>query len=496
MGNYDSKIAKVLAADIPNSRKLFLVKAIKIQAARESFHEFRRYIHPKNKQGWFQKDVADNLQQFYIDLQNGLRPKLVIQAPPQQGKSVIIVDFIAWLSGHNPDTKTIYTSFSDRLGVRANLTLQRLYISRKYKDVFFDLRIQERSGVADSSPAQRNRVIIEYKEKDGCFRNTTVQGSITGETLDLGVIDDPIRGRKDANSTTVRNAAWDWFTDDFFTRFDENAGLLCILTRWHVDDPIGRLIKADPNIKVLTYKAIATEDEKHRKEGEALFPEHKSLAFLLERKKVMPNVNWESLYQQSPYTQGGNIIKGSCFGRYKTLPKMKWLAVFADTALKAKQSNDYQVAQCWGLGEDGKVYFIDTMREKFEAYELEKRFPDFWNKQKAKNLGPLRYFAIEDKASGTELIQRIKYNVRPSIPVKAIPRSIDKYTRVNDILGFIESGYVMIPENAPWVHDFVSECESFTADDAHDYDDQIDPMCDAISDMLNESTRAPRLTII
>jgi len=492
----NSKIKKILDANIPNSRKLFLIKAIKINATRESFHEFRRYIHPKNKAGWFQKDAADNLQLFYEELQQGLRPKLVIEAPPQHGKSAIIVDFIAWLSGKNPDTKTIYTSFSDRLGVRANLTLQRLFISRKYKEIFKDTRIQERAARSDSSASQRNRLIVEYKGRDGCFRNTTVQGSITGETLDLGVIDDPIKGRKDANSTTVRNAAWDWFTDDFFTRFDEKAGLLCILTRWHVADPIGRLIESDPTVKVLKYKAIATEDEVHRLEGEALFPEHKSLGFLLERKKVMPDVNFSSLYQQSPYIQGGSIIKGEFFGRYTVLPQMEYLAVFGDTALKKKEHNDFQVAECWGKGVDGKLYLIDLLRDKFEAYELEKRFPDFWRKQVGLNIGTVRYFAIEDKASGTELIQRMKNTIKPKIPVKSIPRSIDKYTRVCDALGYLEAGYVMLPTDKPWVYDFISECEAFTADDAHKHDDQIDPMCDAISNMLSPPKRVMRLDII
>ena len=57
-----------------------------------------------------------------------------------------------------------------------------------------------------------------------------------------------------------------------------------------------------------------------------------------------------------------------------------------------------------------------------------------------------------------------------------------------DVQGYIESGYVMIPESASWVYDFISECESFTANDSHKHDDQIDPLCDAISDMLHNGT--------
>lgn len=445
-------------------------------------------MNPGMKDGWWQREVADELQQFAEGFLSGESPKLVIQAPPQHGKSVQIIDALAWIAGRSPDSKAIYTSFSNRLGIRANLRIRRMMGNPMYGRIFPETHINGCRPDTPKSDAIKNSDLLEYVGKDGYFRNTTVNGSITGESLDLGVIDDPIKGRKEANSKTVRDAAWDWFTDDFFTRFDENAALLCILTRWHVDDPIGRLIERDPDLTVLSYPAIAEKDEENRKEGEALFPEHKSIEFLLQRKAVMDSSSWESLYQQNPFIKGGEIIKGAWFGRYTMLPKMKWRACFGDTAQKKKEANDYQVAECWGLGDDGKLYLIDLMRDKFEAYELEKRFPDFWSKHKASTNGRLRFFGIEDKSSGTELIQKMQKTIKPKIPVRAIPRSIDKLTRVQDVLGYIESGHVMIPESAPWVRDFIAECEAFSADDAHDYDDQIDPMCDAISEMLHKGS--------
>lgn len=471
-----------------NAELLELLIEEKVRKSRVDFYSFRQLMNPAMKSGWWQREVASELQSFGCSFLSGRQPApLVIQAPPQHGKSVQVVDFIAWIAGIDPDKKSIYTSFSERLGVRANLKLQRMYGSSMYQRVFPETNINKTRAATVTSQYLRNREIIEYVGKDGYFRNTTVRGSITGESLDLGVIDDPIKGRADANSITVRNAVWDWFTDDFFTRFSEGGALLAILTRWHVDDPIGRLIEKYPNVKVLSYQAIAERKEDHREEGDALFPEHKSVEFLLERKQIMDSSSWQSLYQQNPFIKGGEIIKGSWFGRYKILPKIEWSACFGDTAQKKKESNDFQVAECWGLGDDGKLYLIDLTREKFEAYELEWRFPDFWKKQLNRDdIGYLRYFGIEDKSSGTELIQKMKNTIKPVIPVEAIPRSIDKLTRVQDILGYIESGHVMIPEDAPWVHDFVAECESFTADDAHDYDDQIDPMCDAISKMLNK----------
>lgn len=470
--------------ELTNLRKLELLKEQKLRQARACFFTYRKMINKNNKWGWWQEEIANELQIFYNDLSVGKRPKLVIQAPPQHGKSVQIVEFISWLAGKNPNLKTIYTSFSERLGVRANLKLQRLYDSELYKEIFPITKINQSNAVTVSGQFLRNREILEYCDNDGYFRNTTVGGSITGEALDLGVIDDPIKGRKEANSTTVRDGVWDWFTDDFFTRFSENAGLLCILTRWHIDDPIGRLIERYPDVKVLSYPAIAIKNERHRNEGEALFPEHKSLDFLLERKSMMDTHSWLSLYQQTPTIVDGDIIRGSWFGRYDVLPPMKYRKIYADTAQKTKEHNDYSVFECWGLGNDNKIYLIDMIRGKWEAPDLKRQAVDFWNKHKALNNGALREMCVEDKASGTGLIQDIRREAQ--IPIKAIQRNIDKLTRVQDVVSYIESGYVMIPEQASFVSDFVTECESFTADNAHQHDDQIDPMIDAIVDMVSK----------
>jgi len=149
--------------------------------ARESFWAYRQYIHPKMKLGWWQREMAQELQQFYERLVAKERPKLVIEAPPQHGKSQMIVDFITWVAGKNPDLKTIYTSFSERLGVRANLMSQRIYDSKTFQKVFPETRINSvGTPVSDAKQATRNRELLEYINAEGYFRNTTVRGSITG----------------------------------------------------------------------------------------------------------------------------------------------------------------------------------------------------------------------------------------------------------------------------------------------------------------------------
>ena len=262
------------------TKDIDLLDLLAIHEARESFYAYRCYIHPKMTQGWFTEELARIGEQFYTELLSGKRPKYAIEAPPQHGKSTLVVDLITWIAGKHPDFRQMYTSFSDRLGVRANLAIQRIFDSKKFKRIFPSTRIST-IGSPDRFGATRNRELIEFIDKEGSFRNTTVEGQITGESLDIGYIDDPIKGRKAANSPTTRNSVWDWFCDDFFTRFSDQAGFLFVMTRWHLDDPLSRAqeIFGDA-LKTFKFPAIAEVTDKFRKAGEALFPKLKSLSFL------------------------------------------------------------------------------------------------------------------------------------------------------------------------------------------------------------------------
>ena len=121
----------------------------------------------------------------------------------------------------------------------------------------------------------------------------------------------------------TREKTWSWLTDDVLSRFSEEAGLIFIMTRWHVDDPAGRLIEHfGKRVTVVRYPAIAEEDEYlgHklvRRPGEALFPELKSMDFLMERRKLYTEASWAALYQQNPFVVGGGIFP---IDKLKTVP--------------------------------------------------------------------------------------------------------------------------------------------------------------------------------
>ena len=342
--------------------------------ARESFMAFRRIIRPNLIDAWWQRDVARQLQRFWLDLNAGKRPALVLQAPPQHGKTEQMIDFVAWVAGLNPNLKTIFGSFSEELGVRVNLTLQRLFENPRYRRVFEGTKINETNVSTDHGRWIRNSSLLEYVGCEGSFRNTTVMGQINGQGLDLGVIDDPIKGRAEAQSKTVRDKTWSWLTDDFFGRFSDHAGLVMIMTRWHLDDPTGRWLEHFPNTRVLRYPAIAEHDERHRKKGEPLFPELKSLEFLNARRKTLTVSGWESIYQQHPIAAGGDMFPIERIGVVTSINRkeVRRSVRYVDKA-GTEDGGAYTAAVLAHDMKDGTTIIEDVVRGQWASLEREKR---------------------------------------------------------------------------------------------------------------------------
>lgn len=289
-----------------------------------------------------------------------------------------------------------------------------------------------------------------------------------------GIIDDPIKNSKEALSQTVKDGIWNWYVSTFLTRLSKNSGQIIMATRWATDDLSGKVIEKNPKAKVLAFKAISDD-------GKALVPDLHPIDKLLETKATLGEYFWSAMYQQSPVAMGGNMFKAEWWQYYEIAPTFKYRAIFADTAQKTAEQNDYSVFQCWGFA-DGSAYLIDQLRGKWEAPELLVMARAFWNKHKSVSNGTLRSFNIEDKSSGTGLIQTLKKggNGQIAVPVRAIQRDKDKITRAMDALPSVEAGLVYLPKDAPFLSDFLSEAAAFP-NGAHD--DQLDPLMDAITEI-------------
>jgi predicted phage terminase large subunit-like protein len=429
------------------------------------------------KLGWWQRKVADDFERFCRSLINGERPKVVLMAPPQHGKTEQVTDLIAWLAGKRPHLKTIFASYSDELGVFVNMNLQRIMTSERYVGIF-----GHRLGDSGSR-WRRNANMLEYVNHRGSFRNTTVEGQITGQGLDIGIIDDPIKGRAEAMSKAVRDKIWDWFTDDFFTRFSDSAGLLMIMTRWHLDDPVGRLIERFPDAKVFRYSAIAEEDEKTRRKGEALFPEHKSLEFLLERKRAMTQASWESEYQQNPIIVGGGVFPIEKITVVLERPAARDVVSAARYWDKAGTSDGgaYTAGVLMLRMRDGTFVVTDVRRGRWSALDRERIV-----KQTAvtdHELYPLTKIYVEQEGgSGGKESAEASIRMLAGYRAEADRVSGAKEVRAEPFAAQWQAGNVRLVA-APWNRDYLDEHESFPSGR---YKDQVDASSGAFNKIASK----------
>ncbi len=477
-----------------------------VQAARKSLRAFTMLTKPDYRMHWHHKVTCDKLNDFV----EGKIKYLMIFEPPRHGKSELTSRRLpAYLHGRYPDKQIMLASYSDHLAAKMTVAVQEIIDSATYKLIFPETKIwPQGTPYAKGIRNQNEHNIIGRK---GSYMGQGVGGSYTGLGSSFILIDDPIKGRKMADSRAFRETLWSFWLNDLYSRLETDletgreGQVLVTLTRWHEDDLAGRLIEEMKNTpgaiqwEIVDFPAIRVDmdnPDDPRELGEALWPEKYNEEKLAQIKVTIGSRAWSSLYQQKPVVQGGNIIKGVELVRYNILPQLKYRKIFADTAQKTKEHNDFSVFECWGHGVDGKIYLLDMIRGKWEAPELQKRAIAFWKKHSAlspDDFGSLREMKVEDKSSGTGLIQTLKVGDiqkdTPQIPIKGIERNRDKLSRVNDALPYIEAGMVCIPESAAFTNDFVEECEAFTANDTHLHDDQIDPMIDAISDMLSNENK-------
>ena len=444
------------------------------RSARRNLQDFICYINPDYIVSDFSRTVCSELELFYSDAMQGVRPVLILGAPPQHGKSDIVSRYLpAWIFGQNPDVAIGGLSYGKDLASDMNRDVQRIMMGDEYKTLFPSSSLNKKRVVNVDVEAKRNSETFEIVDHKGRYVSQGVGGPLTGKRLDIGIIDDPIKNAQEALSQTVKDGIWNWYITTFQTRLSQNSGQIIMATRWSVDDLSGRIMDINPRARSLAFPAISED-------GEALVPELHSLEKLQEQKEGMSEYFWSAMYQQNPVPAGGNIFKDAWWKDYTILPQISYRVIFADTAQKTGTQNDYSVFQCWGYTSTKQAVLIDQIRGKWEAPELLTQARNFWSKHYAAQwVGALRSMNVEDKVSGTGLIQTLR---REGIPVLPIQRSTDKITRAYDAAPYIESGNVLLPQTAPWLSDYLAEFAAFP-NGAHD--DMVDPTMDAVVQIAN-----------
>lgn len=472
-----------------------LIENLYALQAREDLWAFRQYVNPFFVRGWFPMDLSRQLQRFFNRLRLGLRPTLVIMAPPQHGKSLGLQDAIAWNAGRDPNLKTIFASYSDDLGTSTNMYLQRMFDDRtKYGRVFPDTRISSSNvvtAVAGAARFLRNSSFLEFVNARGSFRNVTVQGQVSGKSLDVGVIDDPIKGRNEAQSKNTRDKTWAWLTDDFFNRFSEFAGLIITMTRWHVDDPAGRFLEHFADAEVAAYQAVFDPDRKiernivvdPRLPGEALFPEHKSLEFLNKRKKVYTQASWASLYQQSPIVGGGEtfpIDKVRIIPHAPEKSEIKKTVRYWDKAGTSGGGAYTCGALMHEVKRNGMTRWIisDVVRKQVNAWDRENLIRVTAENDKATHGRVAIWLEKEPGSGGKESAERTIANLRGfSAKADVVSGKGSKEVRAEPYAAQWQGGNIDLVAGR-WNRDFIDEHENFPGGT---YKDQVDASAGAFA---------------
>ena len=454
---------------------------LKISLAKDEFSEYRKYIRPNMIWGWWPAEVALHLQNFYKAFKAGKRPIMVFMAPPQHGKSWAVEDFILWLAGKDPDLKTMFASFSDDLCIRINMSLRRTIPSARYAAVFPDTIIGKHGWKCDTD-------LVEYVNHTGSFRTTTVRGAINGMEQHIGVIDDPLKGRAEANSELIRNSTFDWFIDDFMSRFNKNSGLILMMTRWHLDDLAGRVVELFPQAKILKYPAIAEHDSKRRKKGDALFPELKPLDMLMERKRTQTVAGWQSLYQQDPIVVGGDVFPVEKFAIIPVLNKAEILhsCRYWDKA-GTEDGGCYTAGVLMHKLRDGRFVIDHVARGQWSALDREKAIK-LWTTDDASRFPS--YEVVVEQEPGSGGLESAENTVRmlAGYVVSKDKVTGKKHIRWEPYAAQVENFNVLLCAG-PWVHDFLNEHESARRDGttAGKYRDQIDAAAGAFATLALKS---------
>lgn len=426
------------------------------------------------KWGWALDAICEHLEA----VTDGRITRLLMNVPPGSMKSLLTgVIWPAWEWGprNMPEMRFVGTAHEEQLAIRDSRRCRDLIKSKWFQRLW---------------PLELSRD-LDGKREFGNMRKGVRQArsftSMTGVRGDRIILDDPISANN-ANSEAKLEAARIAFTETLPTRINSSkSAIVVIMQRLNERDVSGVILdmglpythlcipmRFEPDRRCLT--SIGWTDPR-TEEGELMFRERFDEDQVSELERTLGSYGSAGQLQQRPAPRGGGIIKEKWFRYFTLAPQLEFRAIHADTAQKAGEKNDYSVFQCWGRSITGEAVLIDQIRGKWEAPELLVQARAFWLKHLPLETSPLRSMIVEDKVSGTGLIQTLR---REGIPVLPVQRHNDKISRAHDAAPFIESGNVLLPMDAPWLSDFLAEVSAFPGG-AHD--DQLDPMFDAITNV-------------
>ena len=358
--NYPSEAFVCLVAPSPSERGL----------GERNLLSFTRHTLPAFAPAPFHIAYYEVLTRFAM----GEIKKLMITMPPQHGKSEGATRRLpAFVLGQDPDKRIAIVSYNAIKARKFNRELQRIMDDDHYYELFPQTLLAGQASYQEQGRRSRNYArnsdeceIVGYQ---GSFKTIGVGGSLTGEPVDMLIMDDLYKDASSAWSPVIRQNVADWYDTVASTRLHNDSQQLLVFTRWHMEDLAGRLLEQegvyDPienpqGWLLVSFPAIQNRppsEQDPRAEGEPLWPERHSLSKLLEIKGRSPTV-FESLYQQNPQPSQGLMYEE--FTCYTDLPSRSYSVAYIDAA---DSGADYLCALFYKEAEDGN-YITDVLYTK------------------------------------------------------------------------------------------------------------------------------------
>lgn len=423
---------------------------IQAEIRRRDFSRFLPYAMPNLRWDWAHtKLIIEHLQAVADgDIEN-----LMISCPPQHGKTqVASIGFGAFLLNQQKETRVGIASYSETPSLR---------ISRSIR------RIMEGTGAEFTGDLKS---VQEWELDDGSkVRATGVGGAFTSFPVDIGILDDPIKDRDQAESLNARESLWEWFTDVWIARNMKHQVL--IGTEWHQDGLHGRIRNAPGSHRwtLLNLPAIALEDDiLGRAPGEALCPDRVPLEQLIERREQNP-YSFEAMYQGNPSPREGTLFKVGNLVYCDPNEVPSGMLSVRRWDLASSPEGDYTVGLLiTGPCKDGRFYVTDVVRGRWNVFDRDRVIL-----QTAERDGKyVRQLIPNDPGSAGEAQVAAMRRMLAGYTVYDERETGSKEVRAEPVASQIAGGNIVLVR-APWNMEFTEELRTFPRGR---HDDQVDTL--------------------
>jgi len=419
----------------------------------------------------------DALARVIEEVVKGEIPILILTMPPRHGKTEQVSKRLpAWVIGRFPQWNGVVGTYNDDFAADIGKEVRAIVKTPQFRQVFPGVALQRGGAASDRLQTTQG----------GQWSFVGRGGSLTGRGAHILIGDDLIKDDKEAQSQAIRDQAWNWLTKVAMTRRMGLKLVILTFTRWHNDDPIGRL--TDPEnphynprlaekIKIINLPAIADEDDPlGRRPGEPLWPDGPDkfdLVFLEEQRDLLGPLGFEALYQQRPSLLDGDMFKRENIRFYRKADLPEDLRIYAasDHAVATGQRNDFTVLLKVGVDAQSNIYVLecvwaklksDAATEAMLAMANGKWKPLLWWAEKghiSKSIGPF----LRKRMAETN----IYFNLREVTPVA------DKAQRAQSIAARVAMGKLFLPQGEPWVEKAINQMMSFPNGTHDDFVDTL-----------------------